>query len=34
MRTVVREANQCIGIYASVREPGRVREGDAVERVS
>jgi len=33
MRTVVREANQCVGIYASVREPGRVREGDVVERV-
>ena len=34
MRTVVREANQCVGVYASVLEPGRVREGDVVERVS
>ena len=34
MRTVVREADQCVGVYASVREPGRVREGDGVERVS
>jgi MOSC domain-containing protein YiiM len=30
---VVREANQCVGIYAVVREPGEVREGDAVERI-
>src|SRR5688572_1151616 len=34
MRTVVREANQCVGVYATVSEPGRVREGDAVERLS
>jgi hypothetical protein len=34
MRTVVREANQCIGVYARVREPGEVREGDAVERLA
>jgi uncharacterized protein len=33
MRTVVREANQCIGVYATVREPGRVREGDRIERL-
>jgi len=33
MRTVVREANQCVGVYAVVREPGEVAEGDAVERV-
>lgn len=33
MRTVVREASQCIGVYASVREPGIVREGDSVERL-
>jgi hypothetical protein len=32
MRTVVREANQCVGVYAVVREPGEVRVGDAVER--
>jgi len=34
MRTVVREANQCVGVYASVREPGSVREGDTVERLA
>jgi uncharacterized protein len=34
MRTVVREANQCIGVYAAVREPGRVCEGDSVERLA
>jgi hypothetical protein len=34
MRTVVREANQCIGVYAVVREPGEVREGDVVERLA
>jgi hypothetical protein len=34
MRAVVREADQCVGVYASVREPGHVREGDGVERVS
>jgi len=34
MRTVVREANQCVGVYASVREPGVVREGDTVERLA
>ncbi len=33
MRTVVREANQCVGVYATVREPGEVKEGDAVERL-
>jgi uncharacterized protein YcbX len=33
MRTVVREANQCVGIYAVVREPGEVKEGDTVERL-
>ena len=34
MRTVVREADQCVGVYANVREPGRVREGDSVERIA
>jgi uncharacterized protein YcbX len=34
MRTVVREANQCVGVYATVREPGRVRDGDLVQRVA
>lgn len=28
MRTVVREANQCVGVYARVETPGVVREGD------
>lgn len=31
MRTVVREANQCIGLYATVATPGPVRAGDPVE---
>jgi hypothetical protein len=31
LRTVVREANQSVGVYAHVREPGDVAEGDAVE---
>jgi len=31
MRTVVREADQCLGIYAEVESPGEVRVGDAVE---
>lgn len=30
MRTVVREAEGAVGVYASVAEPGRVRVGDAV----
>jgi uncharacterized protein YcbX len=33
MRTVVREANQCVGVYARVREAGDIAEGDAVERL-
>jgi hypothetical protein len=33
MRTVVREANQCVGVYAVVREPGEVGVGDPVERI-
>jgi uncharacterized protein YcbX len=31
MRTVVREANQNIGVYARVERPGRVAVGDTVE---
>ncbi len=31
MRTVVREANQNVGVYARVERPGRVAVGDAVE---
>ncbi|MEX2207848.1 MAG: MOSC N-terminal beta barrel domain-containing protein [Myxococcota bacterium] len=31
MRTVVREANQSIGVYARVARPGRVAVGDTVE---
>jgi uncharacterized protein YcbX len=31
MRTVVREADQCVGVYCRVATPGRVRAGDAVE---
>jgi uncharacterized protein YcbX len=31
MRTVVREANQNIGVYARVERPGRVALGDTVE---
>jgi MOSC domain-containing protein YiiM len=31
MRTVVREANQNVGVYASVETPGAVRLGDPVE---
>ncbi len=30
MRTVVREADQCVGLYATVLEPGPVRTGDAL----
>ncbi len=33
LRTVVREANQCVGVYARVREPGEIAEGDGVERL-
>lgn len=29
MRTVVREANQCVGAYAAIETPGAVRVGDA-----
>jgi uncharacterized protein YcbX len=31
MRTLVREARQCLGVYARVAEPGRVTTGDEVE---
>jgi len=34
MRTVVREADQNVGVYASVEKPGRVRPGDEVELLS
>jgi uncharacterized protein len=30
LRTVVREADQCLGVYANVETPGVVRRGDAV----
>jgi MOSC domain-containing protein YiiM len=30
LRTIVRKADQCLGLYASVLEPGTVRVGDAV----
>jgi len=33
LRTIVREANQCLGVYASVVEGGRVATGDPVELV-
>lgn len=31
LRTIVREADQCLGLYASVSEPGAVAIGEAVE---
>jgi hypothetical protein len=31
MRSVVRHANQNLGVYASVAEAGAVRVGDAIE---
>lgn len=31
LRTIVREANQNLGVYASVKTPGRIQIGDAVE---
>ena len=31
LRTIVRDANQCLGVYATVEEPGPVAVGDAVE---
>jgi uncharacterized protein YcbX len=31
LRTIVRDANHCLGLYASVIEPGRVGVGDRVE---
>jgi uncharacterized protein YcbX len=31
LRTVVRQAEQCLGLYASIARPGRVAVGDAVE---
>ena len=31
MRTVVREADQNVGIYATVAQPGEIRVGDPVE---
>jgi uncharacterized protein YcbX len=33
LRTIVREAEQNLGVYASVRTPGVVEVGDAVERI-
>ena len=30
LRTIVREADQCLGVYAQVETPGVVREGDPV----
>jgi uncharacterized protein YcbX len=33
LRTIVREANQCLGLYASVVEAGNVGTGDPVELV-
>jgi uncharacterized protein YcbX len=30
LRTIVREAGQCLGVGAHCRVPGRVREGDSV----
>jgi uncharacterized protein YcbX len=33
LRTIVREANQCLGVYASVIEAGSVATGDPVELV-
>ena len=30
LRTIVREADQCLGLYATVASPGNVRLGDAV----
>ncbi len=30
LRTIVREANQCLGVYASIIEPGSVGTGDPV----
>ncbi len=34
MRTVVRDANQNVGVYARVERPGRIAVGDAVEVLS
>ena len=31
MRHVVRELDQCVGVYASVVTPGKVAVGDTVE---
>lgn len=33
LRTIVRDAEQCVGVYASVTRPGCVVRGDAVELV-
>ena len=33
LRTIVREANQCLGLYASIIEGGSVRTGDSAELV-
>jgi uncharacterized protein YcbX len=33
LRTVVREAEQCVGVYASVTQPGRIERGAVVELV-
>jgi uncharacterized protein YcbX len=31
LRTIVREANQCLGLYASVLDPGRISVGEVAE---
>lgn len=33
LRTIVRESNQCVGLYASIAEAGRVRNDDPVRVV-
>jgi len=33
LRTIVRDAEQCVGVYASVTQPGRVARGASVELV-
>ena len=33
LRTIVREGDQCLGVYATVTEPGQVAVGDPVELV-
>jgi uncharacterized protein YcbX len=34
LRTIVREANQCLGVYASIIETGSIDTGDPVELVA